>query len=81
MAQKSVSNAPVYAYAYYNRGNAYLHLEQYQLGVQDFDKAIQLDPDYALAYNNSCYAYDKLGQDAKAEADKAQACSLYSGGC
>ena len=42
---------------------------------------IQLNPDHALAYNSRGYAYDKLGQDTEADADKAKACSLDSQFC
>ena len=56
-------------------------MDQHQRAIKDYDKAIQLDPDYAWAYNSRGYAYRKLGQDAKADADKAKACSLDSSNC
>ena len=54
---------------------------QHQRAIEDFDKAIQLDPDYALAYANRGIAYHLLGQDEKSDADKAKACSLASHYC
>ena len=38
--------------------------------------AIQVNPRSSKAYNNRGNAYSTLGQDAKADADKAKACSL-----
>ncbi len=62
--------------AYNNRGAAYAVLGQYQLAIEDYDKAIQLDPDYADPYYNRGAAYYVLDQDGKAEADYAKACRL-----
>ena len=51
------------------------------MAIQDYDKAIQLDPSYTLAHDNRGIAYRNLGQDAKADADKTKACSLKSKYC
>ena len=77
--------------AYNNRGIAYLQLRETtpfgpiydpdERAIQDFDKAIQLDPNDGDAYVNRGLAYDALGQYAKANADKAKACSLDSQWC
>ena len=68
--------------SYFNRGLAYYYyLGQHQRAIQDYDKAIQLDPNDAKAYNNRGFAYHNLGQDAEADADKAKACSLDSQYC
>ena len=45
---------------------------------EDFDKAVQLDPDYASAYYSRGVAYGYLGEYSKADADNAKACSLDS---
>lgn len=37
-------------------------LKHYYLAIQDFDKAIELNPDYTTAYNNRGFAYYKLGK-------------------
>ena len=37
--------------AYNNRGGSYSDLDQHQRAIEDYDKAIELDPSYA-AYNN-----------------------------
>jgi len=39
--------------AYNNRGAAYAVLGQYQLAIEDYDKAIQLDPDYPNALTST----------------------------
>ena len=69
------------ALAYVGRGRAYHAEHQHQRAIEEFDKAIQLDPDNAGAYYNRGVAYAFLGQDAKADADKAKACSLDSFYC
>jgi len=52
------------------------HLGQYQRAIQDYDKAIQVDPDHVKAYTNRGNAYKNLGQKAKANADFGKACFL-----
>jgi len=66
---------------YNNRGAAYYGLKQYQRAIQDFDKAIQLDPKYAAACQWRRNAYYNLGQHTKANADKSKACYLASKWC
>ena len=59
--------------AYNNRGNAYLNLNQYERAIQDYNKAIQLNPNYFEAYNNRGWAYYclKKYQQALKDFDKA----------
>ena len=52
-----------------------------QEAVSRFIEAIQIDPDNAIIYRSRGNAYGQLGQDAKADADKAKACSLDSQYC
>ena len=56
-------------------------LDQDQRAIQDFDSAIQLDPDDAIAYRNRGNAYYYLGQYTEAYADYAKACFLDSEYC
>ena len=44
--------------------------------IADYTKAIRLDPDYALAYNNRGLTFRNLGQTANADADKKLTCFL-----
>ena len=69
------------ARTYNNRGGAYFNLGQYQRALEDFDKAIRLEPGYGSAYSNRGAAYSALGQSANAEANKAKACSLDGRWC
>ena len=55
--------------AYNNRGAAYAVLGQYQLAIEDYDKAIQLDPEDAMAYYNRGVAYKELGRYHRAIED------------
>ena len=67
--------------AYSYRGLSYIGLRQHQRAIQDYDMAIQVNPRSSKAYYNRGNAYSTLGQDAKADADKAKACSLDSSNC
>ena len=49
---------------------------RYEDAIQEFDQAIQLDPDFAIAFMDRGLAYYHLGQHTKAEADFAKARSL-----
>ena len=48
----------------------------YDQAIADFDEAIALDPQDALAYANRGYAYYNLGDDDKAIADYERALEL-----
>ena len=60
---------PDNATAYYNRGNAYCDLGNYNDGIADFSKAIRIDPNYTNAYYNRGNTYNKLGIYNEAIAD------------
>ena len=61
---------------YYNRGNVYLKRGQFQTAVADYDKAIALDPEFAMAYNNRGLAYAGQYQFDRAIADYSKAIEL-----
>ena len=67
--------------AYWMRGVTYGELGQHQRGIEDLDKIIQLYPYSSLAYEARGLAYRELGEDAKADADRAKACSLDNTYC
>lgn len=64
------------AAAYACRGYAYCRLEEYRKAVQDFSRAIELDPCDALAYLNRGDTYQTLGEYDKAVADASRAIEL-----
>jgi tetratricopeptide (TPR) repeat protein len=58
---------------YFNRGNAFSKLGQYQRAVEDLSRVIHWKPDYASAYSNRGVAYHELGQDQQAIKDYNEA--------
>ena len=64
------------AVIYYNRGLAYARSNQYEEAINDFNKALELDPKYAGAYNNRGNVYHELKQYKKAIEDYNKALEL-----
>jgi hypothetical protein len=64
------------AYAHHIRGITYGKLGQYQLAIEEFDKALHLKPYYVKAYYNRGLAYAKLGQHQRAVEDYSQAIKI-----
>ena len=50
------------ATAYANRALAYSLRAQYETSIRDYDQAIRLVPDFAVALNNRAWAYFKWGR-------------------
>ena len=61
----TVNKSPLKARPYNNRGNAYGKKGDCDRALSDFDKAIQLKPDYADAYYNRAVAYFYKGDYGK----------------
>ena len=61
---------------YYNRASAYQTIGQYQQAIQDFTQAIRLNPLQAYRYESRALAYDELGEDINAQADRDLACQV-----
>ena len=53
----------------FNRGNTYDILQQYDAALADYNRAIELDPNYATAYLSRGSTYLNLQQHKKAVAD------------
>ena len=51
---------------YYNRGNAYADMEQYTKAIEDYSKAIKINPKHAKSYNNRGHNFQELGKMNKA---------------
>lgn len=54
------------AVSYLNSGNDYAQQKQYERAIQDYDEAIQLNPNYVEAYVNRGLAYNYLQQYERA---------------
>jgi tetratricopeptide (TPR) repeat protein len=58
---------------FYNRGLAYLKLNENDKSIADFTEVMKLRPNFVLAYKSRAKAYRKLGKTAEAEADERAA--------
>ena len=58
------------------QSNALDELGKLKEAIADYDEAIRLNSQFANAYNNRGYVYDKLGEAAKSRRDYAKAESL-----
>jgi tetratricopeptide (TPR) repeat protein len=57
-----ISNPPVKARPYYNRGVVYTERGEWENAISDYTKAIGVNPAYLYAYNNRGNAYGKTGR-------------------
>jgi len=62
---------------YYSRGLTYYEMREYDKAISDFNKAIELKPDYAEAYRDLGKAYVAIGDTAKATEAFETAISLF----
>ena len=62
--------------SYNNRGSLYYEQENYQDAFKDFEKALALNPEYALALCNRAAIYQLREQYGAALADLNKACEL-----
>ena len=63
---------------WFEEGNTHYYVNEYQKAIADYDRAIQLDPQYAAAYNNRGNAYYDLKEYQKAIVDYDRAIELDS---
>ena len=63
-------------FAYNNRGTSYEKLGQTDKALEDYDRAIALDPSFDKAYNNRAVIFDKKGDTDKALVDYNKAIEL-----
>lgn len=61
---------------YLDRGNELAEEGRYEEAIEEYTKAIEIDPDYAAAYNNRGYAYDELGEYQQAIDDYTKAIEI-----
>ena len=60
-------------------GRAYGDKREYDRAIEDFDRAITLDPNAAVAFNNRCFARATVNQFQKAVADCNESLRLQPG--
>jgi len=66
------------AMAYFNRGLVYANKEDMDRAISDWDKAIELDPDFSAVYYNRGIAYANRGETQNAIADFKKVLELCS---
>lgn len=64
------------SYAYAMRALSYSLQGLYDQAIPDYNNAIEISPDFAVALNNRAWAYFKSGKIAKAEPDVRRALEL-----
>ena len=64
------------AWPFYNRGLAYADQGKYDQAIADFDRAIEFNPDYTIAFVNRGEAYRQTGEYDRSIADYDQAIRL-----
>ena len=74
--RRKVVIASIDAVACYNRGIIYYCSGKYQKAIDNYTKAIELDPEFAFAYFNRGIAYTKSGEYQKAIDDYTKAIEL-----
>jgi tetratricopeptide (TPR) repeat protein len=67
------------SFAYGMRGLAYSLRGVFDKALTDYDQAIDLNPDYAVALNNRAWVYFKLGRASEGERDVERALQLSPG--
>ena len=64
---------------HYNRGLAYYGAGEYEAAIEDFKRAVELEPGHARAYNSRGAAYASLGNPEQAVEDFKRAIELNPG--
>ena len=73
----AIEQSPDLDEAYYNRGNTYHQLGEFEKSVADYGKAIEMRPDYAYAYANRSVSYEQMGKVEKVIADLKSALKIF----
>ncbi|KAM3137506.1 hypothetical protein pb186bvf_010479 [Paramecium bursaria] len=71
-----IQRCPQFKFCYYDRGNAYVLLQQYEQATQDYSNAIKLDKYYAAAYINRGLTLTYLGRAEEALIDYNRAIKI-----
>ena len=73
---KVIELAPDFVYAYYNRANVSVAMNDYRSALTDYDKAIEIDPKLADAYYNRGLVHIYLGNNRLGIQDLSKAGEL-----
>jgi tetratricopeptide (TPR) repeat protein len=73
---KAILLNPNYTEAYFNGGNAYAELGNYNQTIADYNKTIDLDPKDADPYNTGAITYLRHGDNISGCRDAQKACDL-----
>lgn len=73
---KVIELAPDFVYAYYNRANVAVAMNDYRSALADYDKAIEIDPKLADAYYNRGLTHIYLGNNKLGIQDLSKAGEL-----
>ena len=73
---KVISLSPRNVYAMFNKGNAYLIMQNYTAAISCYDEALGIKPDFGEAYYNRGLMYLRLGNKEKGVADLSKAGEL-----
>jgi tetratricopeptide (TPR) repeat protein len=76
LAHYSAFSKELLAWIYRSRGLTYVKLKEYQRAVQDYDRAIELDPTFVAAYSSRALAYSNLEEYRQAVQDYDRAIKL-----
>jgi tetratricopeptide (TPR) repeat protein len=76
LIQAGQENPRSLAFVHFNRGLALSRRGRAQAAIDDFDAALALDPQFALALYQRGTAYQQLGQNIRAEQDLLRARQL-----
>jgi len=63
---KAVQIKPDYFLIYYYRASIHFKRGNYRMAIDDFNKAIELNPNDADSYVERALAFDKINETAKA---------------
>jgi len=63
---KITSNVPE-AFRYYSEARKYHHRVEYREAIQLYEKAVSLDPEFAMAYRGLAAAYSNISERAKSQ--------------
>ena len=64
------------ALLYCTRGNAYKYLKQYMRALQDYNRSLEIDPNFAPSYHNRGFTYLRIGDIQSGYASITQAFTL-----